>query len=292
MKICCVIVNYNDSETVEKLLLKIRGYDSLSHIVIVDNASTDGSYERLRKLSDPRAAVISSGRNGGYGAGNNFGIRYAAEHFGATHVVIANPDVFFTERCIRTLAEVFVRYPEAGAATARMEDPQFAGFPNAWRLHGFLGELLFMGPVCRRIFRDILYYPASALREKRPMWVDVVQGSMLMVSADAFLSCGGYDERVFLYQEEMILARRLKAAGRRTALVPSESYFHQHSASIGKSFSGQLTRQRLREQSVLFYMENYLGIGPIRKAAAKAWFAVIRAEIRIYGSLRKHFLRG
>ena len=103
-----------------------------------------------------------------------------------------------------------------------------------------------------------------------------------MVDAAAFLACGGYDEGIFLYQEEMVLGRRMKEAGRRTVLLLKESYIHQDSVSISKSISDALRRQRLREQSVMYYMEHYLGIGPARKVLAKIWFAVIRLETRVY----------
>ncbi len=281
----CVIVNYNDAETAAGLAGQIAGYGSLDHIVLVDNASTDDSYERLKMLEGGKITVIRAEKNGGYGAGNNLGVRYAAQRLGAVRVLIANPDVMFTDRCVRNLSRILARHPEAGVAAAVMRNGSAAApFPpqNAWRLHGFVGELLYMGPVSRRIFRNRLYYPASYYKDRTAVPADVVHGSMLMVDAAAFLACGGYDEGIFLYQEEMVLGRRMKAAGRRTVLLLKESYIHQDSVSISKSISDALRRQRLREQSVMYYMEHYLGIGPARKALAKLWFAVIRLETRIY----------
>ena len=281
----CVIVNYNDAETAAGLAGRIAGYRSLDYIVLVDNASTDDSYERLKMLEGGKITVIRAEKNGGYGAGNNLGVRYAAQRLGAARVLIANPDVMFTDRCVRSLCQIFARHPEAGVAAAVMRNGNAdAPLPpqNAWRLHGFVGELLYMGPVSRRVFRNRLYYPASYYRNRTAVYADVVHGSMLMVDAAAFLACGGYDEGIFLYQEEMVLGRRMKAAGRRTVLLLKESYIHQDSVSISKSISDALRRQRLREQSVMYYMEHYLGIGPARKVLAKIWFAVIRLETRIY----------
>lgn len=95
MQLSCVILNYNDAETTEKLVKQLADYDVLHQIIVVDNASTDDSLERLRKLeSDANASqsgkvrVISADHNGGYGSGNNLGVRYAAEQGGATHVLI------------------------------------------------------------------------------------------------------------------------------------------------------------------------------------------------------------
>ncbi|MFR5732279.1 MAG: glycosyltransferase family 2 protein [Clostridium sp.] len=90
MQLSCVILNYNDAETTEKLVKQIADYDVLHQIIVVDNASTDDSLERLRKLeSDANASqsgkvrVISADHNGGYGSGNNLGVRCGAEQ-GAT----------------------------------------------------------------------------------------------------------------------------------------------------------------------------------------------------------------
>ena len=105
---------------------------------------------------------------------------------------------------------------------------------------------------------------------------------MLMVDTAAFFACGGYDEQIFLYQEEMVLASRMKAAGKRTALLLTESYCHEHSASISKSYQKELERQQLREQSVLYYMKHYLHINPLQERLARLWFQGIRAEIRIF----------
>ena len=103
-----------------------------------------------------------------------------------------------------------------------------------------------------------------------------------MVDTAAFLACGGYDEQIFLYQEEMVLASRMKAAGKRTALLLTESYCHEHSASISKSYQKELERQQLREQSVLYYMKHYLYINPFQESVAKLWFWGIRMEVRVF----------
>lgn len=285
MKINCVILNYNDAKTVEKLVGQIKNYSILDGIVLVDNASTDDSWQRLQMLEGEKISVIRAEKNGGYGAGNNLGIRYAVKRNQATHVVIANPDVSFTEDCIRGLARVFQRHPEAGVAAAGIEDKNYKQFQNSWKSQGFVGQLLYMGPVSRRIWTRLLYYPRSYFEGKKAVWVDEVHGSMLMVDAAAFLECGGYDEGIFLYQEEMVLARRMREAGKRTVLLLTESYYHEHSASIRKSFQKELERQKLREQSVLYYMRKYLHINWLQERIARLWFGGIRMEVRIFRGL-------
>ncbi len=287
MKINCVILNYNDASTVLELVNEIGGYQALDRIVIVDNASTDDSWATLQILKTQYSHVdlLRSEKNGGYGAGNNLGVRHAVHVNGADFVLIANPDVKFSEACVKRLAGVLSRHDELAVATALMEDQTYSEMKNGWKVHGFWGELFAMGPISRRLLKKWLNYPDTYFTEKKAVYVDAVHGSMLMVDGKKFLETGGYDEGIFLYQEETVLASRLKKKGYRSLLVLDQKYRHEHSVSISKSFKGQMERQKLRNASVLYYMKNYLGIGPVREAIARLWFAGILLEIMVAGKL-------
>ncbi|MCD8370908.1 MAG: glycosyltransferase family 2 protein [Clostridiales bacterium] len=280
MKLNCVILNYNDARTTAGLVRRIRDYDILDGIVVVDNRSTDDSMKRLEALRDEKVTVIGTERNGGYGYGNNRGVRYAAGKNGATHVLIANPDVNVSERCVCAMLQIFAGHSEVGVVSARMRDEMYGDLKNAWPSRTFSGELLAMGPISRRLFRGILEYPVSYMNGKQAVYVDTVHGSLLMVDVAKFLQCGGYDEHMFLYQEESVLAWRMRKHGFRTVLIRNHSYRHAHSVSISKSFSGQMERQKLRERSVMYYLSRYLQIGFAGKLFTKIWFLIIRAEIR------------
>ena len=287
MQLSCVILNYNDAETTEKLVMQIADYDVLHQIIVVDNASTDDSLERLRKLeSDANASqsckvrVISADHNGGYGSGNNLGVRCGAEQ-GATHVLIANPDVVFSEQSLKAMLAVFARRPEVGIVTTRIRDARFPNLKNGWPLRSFTRELFSMGPVSRRLLGKTFDYPDSCFAGRSAVYVGAVHGSMLMVDTEKFLEAGGYDEGIFLYEEEQVLGRRMQNAGYRSVLLLNQHYDHEHSASISKSFSDAMKRQRLREESTLYYMKHYLHISPLQEQIAKLWFAGIRLEMQV-----------
>ena len=287
MQLSCVILNYNDAETTEKLVMQIADYDVLHQIIVVDNASTDDSVERLRKLeSDANASqsckvrVISADHNGGYGSGNNLGVRCGAEQ-GATHVLIANPDVVFSEQSLKAMLAVFARHPEVGIVTSRIRDARFPNLKNGWPLRSFMRELLSMGPVSRRLLGKTFDYPDSYFAGRSAVYVGAVHGSMLMVDTEKFLEAGGYDEGIFLYEEEQVLGRRMQNAGYRSVLLLNQHYDHEHSTSISKSFSDAMKRQRLREESTLYYMKHYLHISPLQEQIAKLWFAGIRLEMQV-----------
>ena len=138
-----------------------------------------------------------------------------------------------------------------------------------------------MGPVSRRLFERSFDYPDSYFAGRNAVYVGAVHGSMLMVDTEKFLEAGGYDEGVFLYEEEQILGRRMQTAGYRSVLLLNHHYDHEHSTSISKSFSDAMKRQRLREESTLYYMKHYLHINPLQEQIAKLWFAGIRMEMQV-----------
>lgn len=146
MKLAVIILNYNDRPHTEKLARKVAGFSLVSLVVIVDNQSTDGSGEELADYfrHAGKVAVIRTSRNGGYGYGNNAGLRYACGQ-GCTHMLIANPDTDFTEDMLRKLCEVFVKKRDAGVVSAMMLDSQHGLQQTAWPLRSFTQDLINAG---------------------------------------------------------------------------------------------------------------------------------------------------
>ena len=80
MKTGIVILNYNDSNTTAEIINRIKNYNVLDLIVVVDNKSTDDSYTLLKEYENEKIKVIQADSNNGYGAGNNIGARYLVEN--------------------------------------------------------------------------------------------------------------------------------------------------------------------------------------------------------------------
>ncbi|GEM_PF-143653 len=123
MKTAAIIVNHNNQDDLIKLISRIRNYHILDAVVIVDNKSDDvRSVEEIADIildphsnMSPRIDLSAAGRcpvilikaprNGGYGYGNNIGMRWAY-HNGISHAIIANPDTEFSEDCVRSLFDI------------------------------------------------------------------------------------------------------------------------------------------------------------------------------------------
>lgn len=282
MKLSAVILNYNDYEHTAQQLQRLLHYEILDDIVLVDNCSTDDSAARLKALlpTSPRTHLIRTRKNGGYGAGNNAGIRYAIHCCGASHILVANPDTVFSEALLQALLEAFAAHLKLGAASAVMQDGQGGRQQTAWPLRPWLGELLNSGPLSRRLFRGLINYRPAYLARAAAVPVDVVHGSLLMLSAEAFLACGGYDERVFLYGEENILGFRMKQKGYKTLLLQNQCYSHENSGTISRTYRSMLPKQKLRQESERFYYREYLHISRGQQAFTRLFQRVVLWETR------------
>lgn len=292
----CVIVNYNDADTTIAQIERIREYKSLDAVIVVDNASTDASALRLRSMVRDKVIFVTAEKNGGYGAGNNLGIRYASEVLQAERALIANPDAEFTDACVAALTETMERHPELAALAPVQQNPSLpaeAGIPGsrqnvlsgaaAWPLRPWLYDLLESGPLMRRIFAHILHYPRWRYIGRELVHVDCVPGSLLMVDIDKFRQSGGYDEEIFLYEEEYVLGWKLRFYGFRTGLLMTEHYLHRHAVSIRRSYQRLLERQRLREAATLQYYRRYLEVSEAQLLVTRLFHAVVKLEARFLG---------
>lgn len=289
-KLACIILNYNDADHTIQLLELIKKYRTISDIVIVDNASTDVSWLRLQAyveaLGDEHIHLIASESNKGYGGGNNLGIRYA-KGLGAKYALVANPDTEFEEDSIKELLRGFVSYENLAVIAPKVYTDESLNYnslhsPFAFPIRGFYHELAELNPLTRRIFHTILHYPKEKY-EKRFAVVDALPGSLLLLDIDKFLEVGGYDEEVFLYQEEHILGIKLAAKGYIHMIAGRVYYIHRHSQSIDQSYHSLLAKQRLREKSCMHYFKKYLKISKPEAGLAYLWFRMIEVLIILCG---------
>jgi GT2 family glycosyltransferase len=173
-------------------------------VVVVDNASQDGSVEAARIAG---AHVIVNRKNEGYGRANNQGVR-AAE--GAKWCLITNPDVTVEPDCLTKLVEAARRHPRAAIVVPRLTEPSGRVFE-----HGT--------SVLSRVSSGPDLGEAMSGNERA---VRFVSGACMLVRRDAFLSVGGFDERIFLFYEDDDLCLRLRKAG--FILVMVDDAFAQH----------------------------------------------------------------
>lgn len=235
--VLCIVLNWRTAEmtrrAVEAALVAMAGVEGA--ITIVDNDSRDGSFEALSTAfaGHPRVRVLQSGQNGGYGAGNNFGIRAGLPDGRAPdYVHILNSDAFPAPDAIRVLRDYLDAHPGVGLAGSFIHGPDGAPHITAFRFPSALGELEVAaqtGPVTRLLRRWVVAPPLPATTGP----VDWLAGASVMMRRSMLDRIGLFDETFFLYYEETDLCRRAARAGWATVYVVESRVMHIGSVSTG-----------------------------------------------------------
>ncbi|MGN1032442.1 MAG: glycosyltransferase family 2 protein [Intestinibacter sp.] len=272
-----VILNYNDYKTTIKLVEDIKNYKSIDLIVIVDNCSTDDSYEKLHEYVNNKVILTKSDKNGGYAYGNNFGIRYLIENYSCDIVFISNPDVEFEEALVIEIKKQFKNNSKYSVLSGVMLDINGNVVKNPyWDIPSYKYDLLDYFFIGRRINKKefIVDYTQEI------MDVEVVPGSFLAIKSDVMQDIGYYDENTFLYCEERILAKRLRNKGYKSGLITGISYKHMHSVSIKKTFK-KVDTIKIFYDSKLYYNKEYNKVGKFRENILKIAAKISLLEYKI-----------
>ena len=143
--VSCIILNYNDSSTTIGLLKLIYKFKNINHISVVDNNSSDNSYDVLKKFEDQHIDVIRSDKNGGYGYGNNFGMKFAKSKYNPSYFIIANPDVIFKESTVAKFIDFLDKNQEFAAVSCL----QYGNNTPAWKNVNLFNDQLFNSIIIR-----------------------------------------------------------------------------------------------------------------------------------------------
>mgnify|MGYP003312790820 CR=1 FL=1 len=281
-----LVLNFNDADTTIQFVESVYDFKCVNKILVVDNCSTDNSYEKICSCTDDKVVVIRSEKNGGYGAGNNFGIRYLKEKYNSEFILLCNPDVVIDEQTCVEL-EIFLRNNRdyAIAAPFMLDSSRKKTFNTAFRIPR-VTEYVFSLEMVFSKFLKPFYYRKNELENAKYKDVGAVSGSLFMMNVSHMLLHGMYDERIFLYCEEIVLGLKLKNAGLKTALLPKLSFIHNHSVSISKSFKSQLSRHRLFMSSKLFVIKEYFNANTFVYVVAYILSKLSLLEVRIISLIR------
>ncbi|MYM55485.1 glycosyltransferase [Thalassovita mangrovi] len=241
-RLLTVILNYRTPDmTVKSVDAALRAMQGIGgEILVVDNDSGDGSFERLIDHAQAhgwttgnRVRVLQSGRNGGFGAGNNFGIQAGlSDGSKPDYVYVLNSDAFPAADAIRQLLNYLQTHPEAGFAGSYIHgptgDPHLTTFRFPSIASEFEGAIRF-GPVSRLLSHKRV--PVDIPDHTRP--VDWLAGASLMMRREVLDEIGLFDEAFFLYFEETDLCLRAHRAGYQTVFVRESDVAHIGSVSTG-----------------------------------------------------------
>lgn len=258
-----VILNYRTAvmslRAAEAALAAMQGIEG--GVSLVDNDSCDGSLEVMartvaaRGWSD-RVRVVQSGRNGGFGAGNNLGICAGLINGGTPDFVhVLNPDAFPEPGAIRALVDHMEAHPGTGIAGSALFDADGTQNHSAFRFPTIASEFegaARCGPISRLLRRFSVPMPLP----EATCPVDWVSGASLMMRRSMLDGVGLFDEGYFLYFEETDLCRRAQAAGWRTDHVRESRVVHVGSVSTGMKAWKRIPRYWL-DSRLRYFVSNH-----------------------------------
>jgi len=244
MDLSIIIVSYNVKEFLEQAIVSlIKSSQSIQYeIFVVDNASSDGSAELIRKRF-PSIHLIANPDNKGFAAANNQALKLAS----GTYILLINPDTIVQEDTIRIIQNFIETHPECGMVGCKILNPdgtlQLAcrrSFPTPWVGFTKIVGLSKMFPQSRFFGRYNLTY----LDPDETYEVEAISGSFMFFRKSVLDDVGYLDESFFMYGEDLDWCFRIKQAGWKIYYVPDTRIIH---------FKGESSKKSNRDLILQFY---------------------------------------
>ncbi|TGD86909.1 glycosyltransferase family 2 protein [Mycolicibacterium sp. CH28] len=278
-----VTVTYSPGSHLDRFLSSLTvATDRPLTVVMADNGSTDGTPEEAVERY-PGTQLLRTGSNLGYGSAVNRGVATAPAD--DEFVLVANPDVVWGPGSIDALLDAAQRWPRAGTLGPLIRDPDGAVYPSARHLPSLIrgGMHAVVGFIWKKNPWTRAYHQEYLEPTERP--VGWLSGSCLLVRRAAFDQVGGFDERYFMYMEDVDLGDRLGRAGWLNVYVPSAEILHDKGHSTGRD---PATNLRAHHESTYIYLsDRHPGWwrAPLRLTMRGA--LKVRSRAAVYKSQRK-----
>lgn len=257
--ISAVIVSFNTAPLLKRAIASIQeSSESVGdvEIIVIDNASEDGSPEMVR-TEFPEVRLVRLTQNHGFAAGTNMGIRMAR----GGQVLLLNPDAELKAGCLKSLVAFLEAHPWVAAVGPRLEYPDGAPQDSAFRFPDLGQIFLDFFPLHHRLLGSSFngrYQPSS-----QPHPIDHPLGACMLISRAAIDDIGLLDEGFFMYCEEVDWCMRAHERGWQIYHDPEAVAIH-HSGKSTEQRSGAMFEQLHRSRRRL-YAKHY---GAAFRAAA------------------------
>jgi O-antigen biosynthesis protein len=232
--ISIVIVNYNVKEYLVNLLASIRNSKGGLSIqtFVVDNHSTDGSVEYLSPRF-PEVQFIANNKNLGFGKANNQAIKIAS----GKYILLLNPDTLISEDTLRVMYDHMEAHSSTGAAGCKLLNPDGSFAPESRRSVPTPASALWKVLGLTKLFpknKRFADYYMGWKDENEAGPVPVLSGAFMFYRADVLKELDGFDERFFMYGEDIDLSYRTTQSGYQIDYVPKTSIIHYKGESTKK----------------------------------------------------------
>lgn len=244
MELSIIIVSFNTSDLLRKCLSKVykalsfAKIEKISEVIVVDNASSDGSIGMLEK-NFPKVVVIENSQNLGFAKANNLGIKKSS----GKYILLLNSDTEVKNDALLKLLETIKADDNIGVVGGKLLNhdgalqPSVGFFPNLnkvfyWMF--FLDDLPYLNTLLKP------YHVENKSFYNRQQLVDWVSGACFMLRREITEQTGFIDENIFMYGEEMEWCYRIKSRGFKVIFAPEVKILHHKGASGGLGTAGIL----------------------------------------------------
>ncbi len=266
-RVTVVVLTYNSAADVDACFGSLAAARlGGAEVVVVDNASTDGTAAAIRERH-PWATVIDSGANLGFAAGNDVGIRRALAS-GAEWVYLLNPDTDVEPGFLEEALAVAEADPRAAAVQSLL-----LLHPDRDRVNTAGNAIHFLGFGYCGAYRA----PRESVPDE-PREIAFASGAAVLLRAAALREVGAFDERLFMYQEDQDLGLRLRLAGWRARLAPRSLVWHHYAFSRNRRKYFYLERNRYVVLAKSLRLRSLLVLAPFLLAADLALLALAGAQ--------------
>lgn len=300
-----VILNYNNCSDIFKCIDSVVEHTPLQEVkfVVVDNGSTGSikervgdylshkfnmSYEEMKQSSKPctnkslkTMTYLCLDNNLGYANGNNEGIKILLNDSSIGKIMILNSDIIFVENIIPSLSNLLSNTPLVGAVSPLLRKPngdiEHCCARKALKSKDYLltFSYLFSDKYRLALKGRMILKNTPSLLNNDIVDIELPSGSCMMFNTEVLRDIEGFDTHTFLYYEEDILYKKLKAKGYRNLLVPSLNCIHIGGATTNNTKTAFFLRY-CNYKSLLYYLKQYEDVSSFELLLFK-----IRANIRL-----------
>lgn len=224
-----IIVTYNSQDEIGRLLASLTKFKPVnSEVIVVDSASSDGTRKEVEKYTD--AKLIKSEVNLGYGKASNLG----ASRSQGEYLLILNPDTKFIDGSIDRMFSFIKKNSDVGIVAPRLNLPD-----------GRIQSSVSHSPSLVGAIKEYIFGQSHAFSEYVPNGthhteVEVVYGAAILIKKEVFFKLKGFDDRYFLYFEELDLCRKIRKEGLKIIYFPETQVVHYHGQSVNQVIASHL----------------------------------------------------
>lgn len=265
-----IVVSYNTADLtvacLDSIATSINKYPVEAEVIVVDNASADSSISLIKnlELKTKNLRLIENKSNAGFGKANNIGLKKAE----GKYILFLNSDTVVNDINFQELISVMDRDEKIGVLTVRVNlengalDPaSHRGFPTIWRSFTYFSKLEQLTryiPILNRLFGG---YHLTHLNHQTTHEIDSPSGAFFLTKKSILDEVGGFDEKFFMYGEDLDLSMRIKKLGYKILFYPEQSITHLKGKSGMKHDDNEVKGQasnHFYEAMKTFYDKHYI----------------------------------